>query len=327
MKLLIVGGTGTLGRQVVRHAIDEGCQVSCLVRNPRKASFLKEWGANLIQGDLSNPESLKPALQGVDAVIDTATTRPTDPGSPRVVDWDGKVALIQAAESAAIKRYVFISIMDADKYPHVPLMDMKACTESFLAETKLEYTILRPCGFFQGLIGQYAIPILDKQAVWLMGEGSSIAFMDTQDIAKFAVKALKQPEASRKTFDLAGPKAWTPRSIIQLCENLSGEEAKILSLPAGLLKGAQRIIRFFEWGWNTADRLAFAEVIAAGKPLNAPMDDVYKAFDIDPGTASTLESYMQDYFGRILKKLRELDYEKNKKSSRKRTPFKAPRSS
>ena len=206
-------------------------------------------------------------------------------------------------------------------------MDMKACTESFLAETQLDYTILRPCGFFQGLIGQYAIPILDGQAVWLMGQGSAIAFMDTQDIAKFAVKALKQPNVERQSFNLAGPKAWTPRSIVQLCENLSGEEAKILSLPVGLIKSAQRIIRFFEWGWNTADRLAFTEVIAAGKPLDAPMDETYSAFDIDANSIATLESYMQDYFGRILKKLREFDYEKNKKSSRKRTPFKAPRSS
>lgn len=327
MKVLIVGATGTLGRQVARHAIDEGYQVSCLVRNPRKASFLKEWGANLVQGDLSKPETLNTAVQGMDVVIDAATTRPTDAVSTRVVDWDGKVALIQAAEAAAIQRFVFISIMDADRYPHVPLMEMKSCVESFLAETELNYTILRPCGFFQGLIGQYAIPILDGQSVWVMGEGSAIAFMDTQDIAKFAVKALKQPNLERQTFDLAGPKAWTPKGIVQLCESLSGEEAKTLSLPIGVLRWSQRIARLFEWGWNTADRLAFTEVVAAGQPLDAKMDQVYSAFDIAPDSIATLEGYMQDYFGRILKKLKELDYEKNKKSSRKRTPFKAPRSS
>ncbi len=327
MKLLIVGATGTLGRQIARHAIDEGYDVSCLVRNVRKASFLKEWGASLVQGDLSQTQSLSSVLQGMDAVIDTSTTRPTDTVSTRVVDWDGKVALIQAAEAAAIKRYVFVSIMDADKYAHVPLMDMKSCVESFLAETKLDFTILRPCGFFQGLIGQYAIPILDSQAVWMTGEGSAIAYMDTQDIAKFAIKALKQPDVSRKTFDLAGPKAWTPRDIVQLCENLSGEEAKILSLPIGILRVAQRVARFFEWGWNAADRLAFTEVVAGGEPLDASMNDVYAAFEIDPDNIATLEAYMQDYFGRIMKKLRELDYEKNKKSSRKRTPFKSPRSS
>lgn len=326
MNLLIVGATGTLGRQVVRRALDEGHTVRCFVRSLRKAAFLKEWGAELFQGDLLNPQSLTPALAGVNAVIDAATTRPTDSLSMRQVDWEGKVALIQAAKAAEIERFIFFSILDAEQYPDVPLMDIKRCTEQFLIESGLNYTILRPCGFMQGLIGQYAIPTLEKQAIWVMGDSSPTAYMDTQDIARFAVAALNRPETQNRSFPVVGPKAWGGYEIIRLCERLSGREAKISRMPIGLLRTIQKTARLFKWGQNTADRLAFTEVIASGKPLTAPMEETYTAFGIDPGEITTLEDYMQEYFSRIMKKLKELEYERERakeKARIKRSPFKS----
>ncbi|MBW4522992.1 MAG: SDR family oxidoreductase [Scytolyngbya sp. HA4215-MV1] len=322
MNLLVTGATGTLGRQVTRRALDEGHEVRCLVRNFKKAAFLKEWGAELVQADLCEPETLKAALTGVTAVIDAATARPTDSLSIQQVDWDGKVALIQAAKAAGVERFIFFSILDAEKYPDVPLMNIKNCTETFLAESGLNYTILRLCGFMQGLIGQYAIPLLEKQAVWVMGETSPIAYMDTQDIAKFAVKALSVPESEKKTFPVVGPRAWTAYEIIRLCERLSGQDARIARLPIGLLRAVRRIARFFQWTWNVADRLAFTEVLATGKPLNASMEETYRVFGIDAQEVTTLESYMQDYFGRIMKKLKELNYKplKEKEGSKRTYP-------
>ncbi|MGB0564459.1 MAG: NAD(P)H-binding protein, partial [Spirulinaceae cyanobacterium] len=208
MKLLVVGATGTLGRQVARRALDEGHEVRCLVRNLRKAAFLREWGATLIKADLCEPETLTPALEAVDAVIDAATARANDARRIHEVDWEGKVNLIQAAAAAKIQRYVFFSILNAEQFPQVPLMEIKACTEKFLAESGLPYTILRPCGFMQGLIGQYAVPILDNQLVWITGVGAAIAYMDTIDIAKFAVRSLTVPEAQNRTFPVVGTRAW-----------------------------------------------------------------------------------------------------------------------
>jgi uncharacterized protein YbjT (DUF2867 family) len=312
MSLLIVGATGTLGRQVTRRALDEGHQVRCLVRSFRKAAFLKEWGAELVQGDLCQPESLPTALEGVTAVIDAATTRPTDSLSIKQVDWEGKLNLIQAVKAAGIDRFIFFSILGAENYPSVPLMEIKRCTEAYLAESGLDYTILRPCGFMQGLIGQYAIPILEGQAVWVMGDTSPIAYMDTQDIAKFAVRALSTPETSRKSFPVVGPRPWGAYEIIRLCERLSGREARVSRMPIGLLRTVRKVTRFFQWTWNISDRLAFAEVMGTGKPLTASMDEVYTTFGLDPKETVTLEAYMQDYFSRILKKLKELEYEKSK---------------
>jgi uncharacterized protein YbjT (DUF2867 family) len=311
MNLLVVGATGTLGRQVALQALEKGYKVRCLVRSFKRASFLQQKGAELVYGDLCEPETLPPALEGVTAVIDAATARHTE-ASIKQVDWDGKVALIQAASAANVERYIFFSILNAEKYPHVPLMEIKRCTELFLAESGLNYTILRPAGFMQNLIGDYAVPVLDKQSVYATNQSAPVAYMDTQDIAKFAIRALELPETANQTFPLVGTRAWSDDEIIKLCQRLSGQEAKVTRLPLGLLRAVRQTLRFFQWTWNIADRMAYAEVGASGDPLTAPMEEVYKVFGFDPGETSTLEEYMQEYFSRIMKKLKELDYESNK---------------
>ncbi len=317
MTLLVVGATGTLGRQVVRSALDRGLEVRCLVRNPRKATFLKEWGAELMLGNLMQPDTLDRALAGVSAVIDAATNRPTDALRIRDVDWTGKLNLIHAMEKAGVERLIFFSILNAASFPNVPLMDIKHCTEKFLEQTSLNYTILQCGGFLQGLIGQYAIPILENQTIWITGENTPIAYINTQDAARFAVRALEVEATARQTYPLLGAKAWTPAEIVRQCERFSGRTAKTANMPIGVLRFVRKVARAFEWGWNIADRLAFAEVLASGHPLTADMQRTCDTFGIPLDDLTTLESYLQDYFSRILRKLKELDV----KEPKVKTPF------
>lgn len=317
MKLLVIGATGTLGRQVVRRAIDQGYEVRCLVRNFSRASFLKEWGAELVKGNLCQAQTLPPALEGIEAVIDAATARATDSLSMKQVDWEGKVNLIQAVKKAGIERYIFFSILNNEKYPKVPLMRIKNCTELYLKQIGLNYTIFQLCGFMQGLIGQYAIPILDEQSVWVTGESTPIAYLNTQDVAKFAVKAVELPETGGKTFPLVGTRAWSADEIINLCERFSNKTAKIARTSLNFIKVIEKITRFFKWSVNASDRLTFTEVLAGGIPLTAPMDEVYEVFGIDAKETTTLEAYLGEYFNRIMQKLREIGYEKQKSKKKK----------
>ncbi len=318
MNVLVVGATGTLGRQVARKAMEAGHQVSCFVRNPAKAAFLSEWGAQLRIGNLCKPSSIEAAMDQVEVVIDCATLRPTDSINAKRVDWDGKVALINAARAAQVKQLVFFSIMGAHhEYPQVPLMHFKHHTEQYLVQSQVPYTIFRLCGFMQGLIGQYALPILEEQLVWVTQPAIPTAYMDTQDIARCAIKALGSEAALRRTFPLAGPQAYTSRQVIALCEQLSGKDAKVGTMPIGLLRAVRKFTQFFQWSWNIADRLAFAEVIAAEEPMDAEMSPVYEALEIDPKSLTTLEEYLAEYFQKMLRRIREQKI----KQPKVKTPF------
>jgi uncharacterized protein YbjT (DUF2867 family) len=320
MQVLIIGATGTLGRQIARRAVDAGHQVRCMVRSPRKAAFLQEWGCELTRGDLLEPESLAYALEGQEAVIDAATARASDAGSTYSVDWDGKQNLFAAAQAAGVRRVIEHSLLDAAEHRRVPLMDIKACTEQWLMASDLEYTILRGAAFMQGLISQFAIPVLESQTVWVSGSPTPIAYINSQDAARFAVAALERPETIRQAYPMVGPRAWTTGEITQLCERYSGKSARVIRVPPAVLDLTQGLASFFEASLNVAERLAFAEVVGGGRPLDAPMEEAYRAFALDPAETTSLESYLKEYYDTILRRLREMEADLDK-DAKKKLPF------
>jgi len=309
MSLLIIGGTGTLGRQIVLQALTKGYKVRCLVQNLRKANFLKEWGAELVYGDLILPETLPSCLKGITAVIDASTSRPSDLSTMKKVDWDGKLALIEASKIANVQHFIFCSVLNLEQFPNIPLLAMKQSTEIKLIESEIPYTIFRLTGFYQGLIEQYAIPILENLPIWITNEKTCVSYMDTQDIAKFCLQSLQLPKARNQIFFLGGPKGWLSSEIIKLCEQLAGQSAKVKTISVSILKVSSQILGFFEWGQNISDRLAFAEILNVENNFSKSTFDLYKTFKIDPSEIIQLDDYFLEYFIRLLKRLKDINFE------------------
>jgi len=309
MSLLIIGGTGTLGRQMVLQALMKGYPVRCMVRNFRKANFLKEWGVELVYGDLTKPETLPPCFKGITAVIDASTSRPDEFESLKNVDWDGKIAMIEAAKAANIQRFIFFSAQNVEQFENIPLMKLKYGIEKKLEESNVPYTIFRLTGFYQGLIEQYAIPILENLPIWVTNENTYIAYMDTQDIAKFTIRALQIPQTTNQTFFLSGLKGWVSSEIITLCEQLAGQTARVQRVPLIVLKLISNFFGFFEWGQNISDRLAFVEILNTENNFSKSTFDLYKLFKVDSEEIVQLDDYFLEYFIRLLKRLRDINFE------------------
>nr|UXN44441.1 hypothetical chloroplast RF39 [Navicula tsukamotoi] len=309
MSLLIIGGTGTLGRQVVLQALTKGYPVRCMVRNFRKANFLKEWGVELVYGDLARPETIPPCLKGITAVIDASTSRASELDSLKKVDWDGKLSLIESAKAANVKRFIFFSTQNVEQFENIPLMKLKYGIETKLKKSGIPYTIFRLTGFYQGLIEQYAIPILENLPVWVTNENTNIAYMDTQDIARFCLRSLQIPQTTNETFFLSGVKGWASSEIISLCEQLAGQEAKVQRVPLFALKLVSGFFGFFEWGQNISDRLAFVEILNTENNFSKSTFELYKMFKIDSSEIIQLDDYFLEYFIRLLKRLRDINFE------------------
>lgn len=313
MTLLIIGGTGTLGRQIVRKALEDGFPVRCIVRNKRTANFLREWGAELVYGDLSIPETLPFAFHGISAIIDASTTRAEDDIKMIDVDWYGKLMLIEIAKQLNIKRFLFFSIINANKYPSIEIMQQKMEIEQVLKTSGVPYTIFKCAGFYQALISQYAIPLLEDKTIWTTSESISISYMDTQDIAKLCIKSLSLRETEFKSLLLIGPKAWTSNNIIKLCESLSGQKSRTKQITIFLLEILRKFLSFFEWSYKVSDRLAFVQFLQNTLEITPSPIEKNTIFKLKETELVSLQTYLREYFEMMLVNLETFNIESQKK--------------
>jgi len=324
MTILVIGGTGTLGRQIVRELLDNGYDVRCLVRNIKKASFLKEWGATLAYGDLKLPETIPKNFKGIKVVIDASTLRLDDNiAKIEEIDLLGKLCLLKAAKSANIKNFIFFSITENDDYRSILLMKFKNKIENILKSSEISYNVFQLSGFYQGLILQYAIPILEKEEIFTTNDLNS--YIDSQDVAKICVKFLNKnwKLEKKRTIELKGQKNWKSNEIVRICEELAGQKANAKKSSFLLISIFKKVIGFGKWGWVIQDRLSFNQIISSKKNIEdvrnlehtAAENLVYKS-DLLP-----LEYYLQEYFESMLKKLKTLNYDKNQNVKRKELIF------
>jgi uncharacterized protein YbjT (DUF2867 family) len=214
---LIVGATGLVGGEICRRLAADRKPVRALVRPAGDASRIDELraaGAELATGDLKDPASIQAACAGATAVLSTASSvLSRQPGDTiDGVDRIGQLQLIEAAASAGVKHFVYISFSPMAE--DFALQRAKREVEQALIASGMAYTILRPTFFMEIWLS----PALGFDVT---GE-NPISWISFPNVAEFAVRSLDTPAAHNATFTLGGPEAISPVQVVRIFEELGG---------------------------------------------------------------------------------------------------------
>src|SRR6266536_4150871 len=140
--ILVVGATGNLGGAVTRMLLAQGQPIRILARSQSNYQPLADAGAQVVLGDLKQRGSLDAACEGADIVITTASAGERGvEDTVQTVDWEGNRNLIDAAKTAGVKQFIYVSVAFADPQSPVPIFQAKGRTEDYLRESGLPYTI------------------------------------------------------------------------------------------------------------------------------------------------------------------------------------------
>lgn len=228
---LVVGATGALGGRIVQLLLDSGRAVRALIRttaDAEKRRALALGGADLFTGDLKTPRSLTDACRGVKTVISTAsaTLSRQEGDSIHTVDGDGQLALVAAAESAGVERFIFIS------FPPRPidyaLQRAKRAVEQRLQDSRMAFVSLQPVCFMETWLSPAVGFDLLGGEVRIFGPGDRpISWIAIADVARAAVAAADGTPFDRTVVPLCGPDPLAPLEVVAMFEEMSGRTLKV----------------------------------------------------------------------------------------------------
>jgi uncharacterized protein YbjT (DUF2867 family) len=249
--ILVVGATGYLGREATKLLLNRGEQVRVLARTPAKGADLEQMGAEIVQGDLIDPPSVKRACAGIQSIFSTAhSLLGAGKYKSEHVDGTGHRTLIDVAKAAGVAHFVYTSILGASPDHPVDFFRTKASIEAYLKASGLNYTILRPSAFMEWHMHLFnGKSILEQGKTTILGRGTKLRnFVAVRDVARVAVLALTDPAARNRTIDIGGPQNLSNNEVAALYATLAGVTSKINHMPPAVARILSIVMKPFQPG-------------------------------------------------------------------------------
>lgn len=289
-QVTVFGGTGFIGRYVVRALAARGMRIRVAVRRPELADFTRIAGdvgqVMAVRANLRFPQSVAAAVAGSDAVVNAAGI-PYQSGRQRynAVHADGARHIAEASAKAGVARLIHISGIGAQQ-PRSgnAFVESKTMAEHEMNRAFPAATILRPSVVFgpeDRFFNKLAAAATAAPVVPLFGDGSAkFQPVYVADVAAAVARTLTDAQTAFGAYELGGPRVYTYRELVELTLHMIGRHKRLLPLPVLPLKIAAFFAEFLPVPPITRDQvdlLTRDNVATAGKPGFAELGIVPRA--------------------------------------------------
>ncbi|MGE5475272.1 MAG: complex I NDUFA9 subunit family protein [Bacteroidales bacterium] len=293
----VFGGSGFIGRQVVKRLAAQGWIVRVAVRDPVDAGFLKPMGEpgqiNPIAANITDAASVRAAVTGANAVINLVGIL-FEKGKARfdAVHHRGAATVAQAARDAGAAHLVHMSALGADRNSASAYARSKAQGEEAVQAAFPGATIIRPSVVFgpdDDFFNRFAklarvspvLPVFTGDGFkpihtengygvdWYGSGGPTFQPVYVGDVAEAIVRALTDPKAAGKVYELGGPRRYTLKEVLELILSVTGRTALLAPLPFAVAKLQAAFLQWLPKPPLTPDQvklLRVDNVVRGGKP-------------------------------------------------------------
>jgi NADH dehydrogenase len=241
--ILVTGGTGFIGKALIRQLASADRQVRMLIRPSKRSPDLPTGvPIEVAVCSLKDSAGLRAAMKGVDVVYHLVGVEGQgNRGDLLSVDIQGTQAVVQAAQDAGVGRFFYLSHLGADRASAFPVLKAKAIAEAHIRQSSLDYTILRSAlvygpgdHFTTGLAG-----LLHKSpGIFLLpGDGNALVQpLFVEDLVTCLLWALDDDNTRRQLYQIGGPEALPFRAVVELVMSATGIHRTLVNFPSSYLR-------------------------------------------------------------------------------------------
>jgi uncharacterized protein YbjT (DUF2867 family) len=240
--ILVTGGTGFVGPKIVHRFRAENRPVRCLVRDPDRAHALAAWGCELAQGDVTDRDSIRRAVDGCEVVVHLVAIIQGKPEHFERIMAHGTRNVVDAAKAAGIRRFVLMSALGTSQETKDLSLyfDAKWQMEQAVKGSRLEHVIFRPSLIFGkggGALKTFQRVVRLSPVIPVFGAGDQrVQPIWIENVAEYFAAAIDRPDAGNRTFELGGPDIVTYEELYDRIKRVLGKRRPKLHVPFGLMR-------------------------------------------------------------------------------------------